>query len=407
MSISLFFPPNFYRRSALLWRLIALISLGSMTSTVTAMENLTSTTSPAKAFESEQVEGFTVTYIAKGINKPWGMDFLSDNRMLITEKKGSIWIVDLLTGVKTSVEMIKPNIDVIGQGGLLDIAVDPDFVKTPWIYLSYAAGDYSDETKGQYGTEVGRGKLVGQRLVEFETLFIATPKTSAGVHFGSRLIFDDKKDLFITLGDRGSRYESQKLSSHLGGVIRLHRDGSIPADNPFMKKSGALKEIYSYGHRNIQGAIFDPVEKRIWTTEHGPQGGDELNIVEASANYGWPKITYGKEYGSGRDIGEGEKHASIQEPVWQWTPSIAPSGLAIYRGDLFPKWQGQLLAGALKYQLVSRLAYDGNGKATEKQRMFEGKLGRIRDISVDSVGAIYLLTDNRKGALIKITPGQK
>lgn len=355
---------------------------------------------------SEQIEGFTVTRITKDLKSPWGMDFLPDGRMLVTEKDGHLVIVDLKTGLKTMVEMVKPNIAVKGQGGLLDVAIGPDFDKEGWVYLSYAAGDYSPETKGLFGTEVGRGRLAGNRLTEFETLFVAMPKTDRRTHFGSRLIFDDKKYLYITLGDRGKRYESQKLSSHLGSVIRLHRDGSIPNDNPFLKQKDALNEIYSYGHRNIQGAIFDSLNNRIWLTEHGPQGGDELNILKPGVNYGWPKITYGKEYGSGRDIGEGVDDASVEAPVWQWTPSIAPSGLAIYRGALFPEWDGQLLAGALKFKLMSRLSYDGK-KAIEKQRLFEDEFGRIRDISVDSSGAIYLLTNSGSSELIKIVPGKK
>ena len=389
------------------WIFLLFALVFSMSSGISAMEPPNSKTLASVAvLASEQIDGFTVTRINSDLKKPWGMDFLSGDRMLITEKSGSLMLVDLKTGQKTAIAMQKPDIEVFGQGGLLDVAIDPDFDNEPWVYLSYAAGDYSAETKGLYGTEVGRGKLEGNRLVDFKTLFIAQPKTSRSVHFGSRIIFNKTKHLFITLGDRGKRYESQNLSSHLGSVIRLNRDGSVPKDNPFVKTDNALKEIYSYGHRNIQGAIFDSVENQIWTTEHGPQGGDELNIVKPGLNYGWPKITYGKEYGTGRDIGDGVKHATIEPPILQWTPSIAPSGLAIYRGDLFPQWEGQLLAGALKYQLVSRVSFDGK-KGIEQTRLFENEFGRIRDISVDTDGAIYLLTDSRAGELIKVTPGKK
>ena len=354
-----------------------------------------------------ETERFTIETAVDNLNKPWGMDFLPNGRVIITEKGGNLWVADLRSGKKTKILMDKPDIAVKGQGGLLDVAIDPQFSdKKPWVYLSYSAEGKGADGDGLYGTEVGRGKLQDNKLVEFETLFVAQPKKTSSYHFGSRLVFDQDHHLYITLGDRGDRHEAQNTSNHLGGVIRLYRDGGVPKDNPFVANKKVPDEIFSYGHRNIQGAFFDVKTKRLWMTEHGPQGGDELNIVKPGLNYGWPKITYGKEYGSGRDIGDGVKGLGVEPPLWEWTPSIAPSGLTVYHGDMFPEWEGDILAGALKYQLLSRLRFD-SGKVVEKERLFEGDFGRIRDVAVDKHGAIYMLTDDRKGQLLKVKSASK
>lgn len=332
------------------------------------------------------------------LNKPWGMALLPNSRALITEKTGNLLLVNLSTGQKEYTIKGIPSIEKIGQGGLLDVAIDPNFSKTPWVYLSYVQGQ-----DGLYGTEVGRGKLIGNELKNFETLFVAHPKKRGPYHFGSRLVFDQQGHLFITLGERGDRDEAQNVQSHIGGIVRIDLPTHTMASKPFMADKKALPELYSMGNRNVQGAALHPVTGELWAHEHGPQGGDEINIIRAGKNYGWPVITYGKEYGLGSDIGEGTHKEGIEPPVWQWTPSIAPSGMAFYYGDAFPQWRGNILVGALKYQMLVRLSVN-DGKVKEEERLFKNTFGRIRDVEVDDKGLIYLLTDSSNGQLIRIQP---
>ncbi|MEN8711402.1 MAG: PQQ-dependent sugar dehydrogenase, partial [Arenicellales bacterium] len=241
------------------------------------------------------------------------------------------------------------------------------------------------------------------QIVDWQPLFSLQPKSSSGRHFGSRLVFDRVNYLYITLGDRGERFRAQELNDHAGSLIALHDDGSIPADNPFINQPGILAEIYSYGHRNIQGAALNPQTGKLWIHEHGPQGGDELNIISAGENYGWPVITYGKEYGSGDDIGEGTHKTGMQQPAYYWVPSIAPSGMAFYNGDKFPAWRGNLFIGSLKFRLLVRLGLDGT-KVVGEERLLKDKLGRIRDVEVGPDGYIYLLTDAENGKLVRLQP---
>lgn len=336
--------------------------------------------------------------VTSKLNKPWGMALLPNNQALITEKTGSLLLVNLSTGKKEYAVKGLPSIEEVGQGGLLDVAIDPNFSKTPWVYLSYVQGE-----DNLYGTEVGRGKLVDGELKDFETLFVAHPKKRGPYHFGSRLVFDKQGHLFITLGDRGDRIEAQNMASHIGGIVRIDVPTHITPNQPFMSDKKALPELYSMGNRNVQGAALHPLTGELWAHEHGPQGGDEINIIRAGKNYGWPIITYGKEYGRGSDIGEGTHKKGIESPVLQWTPSIAPSGMAFYYGDAFPQWRGNILVGALKYQMLVRLSVDGD-KVKEEERLFKDKFGRIRDVDVDHKGLIYLLTDSSNGQLIRIQP---
>jgi glucose/arabinose dehydrogenase len=291
-----------------------------------------------------------------------------------------------------------PTVAVHGQGGLMDVVLHPKFEDNRWVYLSYAAAG-----AGGVGTHVGRGRLEGLNLTQWQTLFRLEPKTNAGQHFGSRLAFDRADRLFITLGDRGERDRAQDLADPAGSVLRLLDDGRIPADNPFVKRKGARPEIYSYGHRNLQGAALHPQTGRLWTHEHGPQGGDEVNRVRAGANYGWPVITYGREYGSGFRIGEGTHKAGLQPPLHYWVPSIAPSGMAFYTGDRFPQWRGNLFVGALKAQLLVRLELDGE-RVVREERLLTGEIGRIRDVRNGPDGYLYLLTDQNPGALYRLEP---
>jgi glucose/arabinose dehydrogenase len=248
-----------------------------------------------------------------------------------------------------------------------------------------------------------RARLEGHSLVERQVLFRQQPKSRTGRHFGSRLVFDREGFLFITLGDRGERERAQNIGDHAGSVIRLHDDGRVPGDNPLVHMSRPKGEIFSYGHRNIQGAALHPQTGVLWIHEHGPQGGDELNIVSAGANYGWPVITYGKEYVTGWDIGEGTHKEGMEQPIHVWTPSIAPSGMAFYTGDKFPGWRGSLFVGALKFQLLVRLELEGD-RVVKEERYLEGELGRIRDVRTGPDGYLYLLTDARNGRLIRLEP---
>ncbi|MDX1498172.1 MAG: PQQ-dependent sugar dehydrogenase, partial [Salinisphaeraceae bacterium] len=290
-----------------------------------------------------------------------------------------------------------PEIKARGQGGLMDVVLHPDFAKNRWVYLSY-----SEPGEDGLGTAVGRGKLEGNQLSNWETLFRLHPKTSKRQHFGSRIVFDGKGYMYITTGDRGERERSQDLADSAGTVIRLHDDGRIPKDNPFVGKKNARPDIYSYGHRNQQGAALHPESGVLWTHEHGPQGGDELNIIRPGVNYGWPVITYGEEYGTGFTIGETHQEGMAQ-PIHYWVPSIAPSGMVFYTGKQFPEWQGNLFIGSLKFRLLVRLELDGD-KVVGEHRLLQNRLGRIRDVRQGPDGYLYLLTDEDDGQLVRLKP---
>lgn len=337
------------------------------------------------------------TVVADDLHHPWSLTFLPDGKILITERSGSLFMMNADGSQRTLIGGL-PDIEVYGQGGLLDVVIDPDFEKNRTIYLSYAA-----RGKGGIGTEVARARLAGEMLEDVKVIFTLQPKSRRKYHFGSRLVFNDQQELYITLGDRGERSRSQKLDDHAGSVIRINRDGSIPPDNPFVNTHNARAEIFSYGHRNPQGAALHPISRELWIHEHGPQGGDELNIVRKGKNYGWPVITYGVNYGTGTKIGEGTHKAGMEQPIYYWVPSIAPSGMAFYQSDLIPQWKGSLFIGSLKFRLLVRLELDGE-KVIHEERMFENQFGRIRGVRVGPQGRIYLLTDEDNGSLIRLDP---
>jgi len=339
---------------------------------------------------------FQVRVLAQGLNHPWSMAFLPDGSMLVTERSGKLRLINKTFSGDTLIKGL-PSIRAMGQGGLLDVAIHPEYRKNGWIYFSY-----SGPGKGDFSTEVGRARLQGDTLVDWQTLFKLIPKSNSSYHFGSRLVFDRQGYLYITLGDRGDRYRAQKLHDHAGSVIRLHDDGRVPEDNPFTEQD-ARAEIYSYGHRNLQGAVLHPVSGRLWTHEHGPQGGDELNIIQAGANYGWPVISYGEEYGTDTPVGEGTHKPGMEQPLYHWVPSIAPSGMAFYTGDRFPQWKGNLFIGSLKFRLLVRLELDGD-KVVKEERLLKDELGRIRDVRNGPDGYLYLLTDARNGQLVRLEP---
>ena len=343
--------------------------------------------------------------IVKGLYHPWSIAFLPGGRMIVTERRGTMRIVEGGKLIDKPIEGL-PLVAEHGQGGLMDVVLHPKYAENGWIYWTYNAG-----MPGEYGTELARGKLGGTRespmMTNVEVLFKMQPKSAAGLHFGSRIVFDRQGYLFITLGDRGdspakgAAQRAQQLDDHAGKSIRLHDDGRVPADNPFVKTPGARPEIFTFGNRNMQGAALHPETGRVWAHEHGPQGGDEINILVAGSNYGWPVITYGANYGSGTKIGEGTSKEGMVSPLYYWVPSIAPSGMVFYTGNNFPKWKGNLFVGALAKTALVRLTLNGD-KVVSEERLFDGKLGRIRDVRQGPDGNLYLLTDAVEGELIRI-----
>jgi glucose/arabinose dehydrogenase len=341
---------------------------------------------------------FRVVKLVERLEYPWGLAFLPDGRMLVTERTGRLRIIGKDHKLEPQAVSGLPLIAVTGQGGLLDVALHPRFTDNGLVYLSYAA-----RGEGGVGTEVARGRLAGNRLENVQVIFRQHPKGTTSRHFGSRLVFDREGYLYITLGDRGDDDRAQKPDDHAGSVIRLHDDGRVPRDNPFVGKPGWKPEKYTLGNRNMQGAALHPQTGVLWTHEHGPQGGDEVNVIRAGTNYGWPVITYGVQYVIGTRIGEGTHKPGMAQPIHYWVPSIAPSGMAFYTGDKFPAWRGDLFVGALRDQMLVRLRLDGE-KIVKEERMLKNTLGRIRDVRSGPDGYIYLLTDESNGVLARLEP---
>lgn len=355
----------------------------------------------AESVISSEEHDFRVVIVTRGLEYPWGLAFLPDGRFLVTERPGRLRLAAADGALDPRPVEGLPPIAAQGQGGLLDVALHPQFAKNGLVYLSYAASG-----EGGIGTEVARGRLVDHRLEDVKVLFRQQPKSGAGRHFGSRLVFDRQGHLYITLGDRGEMERAQRLDDLAGKIVRLTADGQIPADNPFVNRAGARPEIYSLGNRNVQGAARHPVTGELWAHEHGPQGGDEVNVIRAGRNYGWPIITYGVEYVIGTKIGEGTRKPGMEQPLHVWVPSIAPSGLAFYQGDRFPRWRGDLFVGALKDQMLVRLRFDGE-KPVKEERLLKGSLGRIRDVRDGPDGYLYLLTDSSEGVIARLEPAAR
>lgn len=355
--------------------------------------------SHADVIQSE-LHTFKIEKIASGLSHPWSLAFLPDGDMLVTERSGQLRLIQnnkLLTKPVSGL----PDIYQQGQGGLMDVVLHPEFSDNQILYLSYTG-----KTSDGLGTEVMRARLVDQRLLDVKVIFRALPKSSGGRHFGGRLLFSSDGYLFITLGDRGDRPRAQRLDDHAGALIRIHENGEIPRDNPFIAKRASKQEIYSYGHRNIQGIVQHPHTNEIWIHEHGPQGGDEINLIKAGSNYGWPTITYGVNYVIGTKIGVGTHKKGLEQPLYFWTPSIAPSGMAFYTGNEFPHWKDQLFVGSLKFGLLLRLKIEGQ-KVVHEERMLANKYGRIRDVRQGPDGALYLLTDEKQGAVLRLSSAKK
>ena len=337
---------------------------------------------------------------ASGLKQPWGMAFLPDGRMLVTQKAGELVIVSA-DGKNVGVPVGGvPAVNSAGQGGLLDVAIDPDFASEPWVYISY-----SEPGSGGSGTAVARGRLSGNTLLNVSVIFRQLPKVSGNGHYGSRFVFRPDKTLFVTLGERQKGSPAQDLESHLGKVVRINRDGSVPADNPKFRTLGR-PEIWSYGHRNPQGAALHPTTGELWDVEHGPQGGDEINIARAGANHGWPLRSYGCNYGDRVSdtcrIGGGTHAPEFVEPLTTWVPtSIAPSGLTFYTGSMFPEWQGNLFVGALAGQALWRVVLNGD-TVVSRERLFASLSERIRNVTQGPDGALYLLTDSASGRILRV-----
>ena len=370
--------------------------------TAVAAALLSATMSTSVLAQEVETERHTLSLetISEGLNHPWGIAFLPSGDMLVTERSGTLNIITQ-DGQKTPIQGT-PEVVAKSQGGLLDVNIDPDYADNGWVYISYSEKD----PKGGNGnsTAVMRGKIDGDKWTQGEVIFRQAPKYESNAHFGSRLVFSPEGHLFITLGERYSRMQdAQTLDNHHGKIVRIWPDGSIPKDNPFVGNDGALDEIWSYGHRNVQGAAIHPDTGELWTIEHGPQGGDEVNIPKAGKNYGWPTITYGEDYGGG-EIGIGTHKEGMEQPFYYWLPSIATAGSIFYTGDKFPKWKGDLLVTALRGQTIARLDLE-EGRVLHEERMLEDATSfRIRDIEEGPEGFLYILTDADSGQLIKLSP---
>jgi glucose/arabinose dehydrogenase len=366
-----------------------------------ALAASTALAAPQGPVETEAAT-FRVVEVAGGLENPWAVAFLPGGGMLVTEKPGRLWLIE---GGRLRDEPVRgvPEVYAQGQGGLLDIVLDPAFAENRLIYLSYAY-----EEDGRTTTRVMRARFAPDGLSGQRVIFEAKPLVDSSKHFGSRLAFGGDGKLYVTMGERYSeREEAQDLGSHLGKVMRVNADGSVPEDNPFVGREGALPEIYTYGHRNPQGLAVDPRDGRVWENEHGAKGGDEVNVLKAGADYGWPEVAHGVNY-DGSTIGTGQTEApGVEPPLFYWDPSIAPSGMAFYLGDRFPGWRGDVLVGALKFQLVSRLDLDEQGRVLKEERLLEGELGRIRDVAAGPDGDVYLLTDEAPGGLYRLEPASE
>jgi len=341
---------------------------------------------------------FRVVSLTTGLEHPWSVAFLPDGRLLVTERQGRLRLIGADFKLQPRPVEGLPEIVAQGQGGLFDVALHPDYARNGWIYWAYNAPG-----PGGWGTALARGQLQGQRMTGVQVLFSMTPKTRSGHHFGGRIVFDRQGMVYLTLGDRGEKDRAQIPGDHAGSVIRLHDDGRVPADNPFVRQSGARPEKWTLGNRNIQGAALHPLTGLLWTHEHGPQGGDEINVMRAGRNYGWPVITHGVNYGIGTAIGEGKSKPGMEQPLHVWTPSVAPSGMTFVGGDKFPNWRGNLLVGALRGQMLLRLELSEE-RVIREERLLQGQIGRIRDVRMGPDGLIYLLTDDAAGALLRLEP---
>jgi glucose/arabinose dehydrogenase len=347
-----------------------------------------------------KAQAYSYQTVAEGIAYPWRIAFLPDARMLVTSREGRLWLLSADGKDKQEVSGVPPVL-AQGQGGLFEALPHPDFAANGLVYLTYAHG-----TTDENATRVARARLNGTALENLEVLFTAEPFKAGPAHFGGRMVFLPDGTFLLTTGDGFNyREEAQKLDNHLGKIVRLNADGTVPQDNPFVKQADARPEIWSYGHRNPQGIAYNAATSRVYANEHGPAGGDEINIIEPGRNYGWPIATRGRDY-SGAMISPFKSYAGMADPLVDWTPSIAPSALQIYWGDMFPGWQGDLLTSALVSRDVRRVRISGD-QVAEQESVFADVGERLRDVRVGPDGAIYLATDTPNGRIIRVTPAKR
>jgi glucose/arabinose dehydrogenase len=356
-----------------------------------------------RAPENKSNVAFDVVAVAEGLVSPWGMTFLPDGRMLVTEKPGRLRIVTADGRLSEPVSGL-PAVAAQGQGGLLDVTLDPVYAKNNLIYWSYS----EPQADGANNTAVARGRLVADampRVENVQVIYHQVPSMNSRAHFGSRLVWNRDGTLFVTQGDRSAtpgRMQAQNMDSLIGKIVRINADGSIPKDNPFVGKAGVRPEIWSFGHRNVQAATLHPTTGELWEVEHGTRGGDEMNIAQKGKDYGWPTIAYGIEYQGGPITGGIQQKEGMEQPKYYWDPNIAPSGMTFYTGDVFPAWKDNLFIGGLGSTSLVRLVVDAQGKVTGEERLLTDRRERIRNVEQGPDGTLYLLTDNAKGKLLKL-----
>ena len=339
---------------------------------------------------------FILEQLVQGLGIPWGMAFLNADELIFTERSGSIKLLNL-NSLKVETLSGAPAVYARGQGGMFDVAMGPNYGQFGWIYFTY-----SKPTSAGAITVLARAKRTGSRLTDWQDLLLSQSATGESQHFGSRIAFDDTGHVYFGIGDRGERDQAQNLNNHIGSILRLNLDGRAAEGNPFIEDVKALDEIWSYGHRSPQGLQFDSDKKILWSIEHGPRGGDEINLIEKGRNYGWPVISHGKEYWGPFDIGEGKEKQGMEQPVKVYIPSIAPGSLLLYSGDAFPQWRGNLFAGALKLQHLNRISISEDNRATNEERLLGDLNQRIRALALSSQGWIYLSTDD--GNIFRLRP---
>ena len=339
---------------------------------------------------------FKLEQVAQGLGVPWGMAFLNDHELIFTEREGNIKILNL-DNLEITLLKGSAGVDAEGQGGMLDVATGPDYATRGWLYFTY-----SKNTVSGAATTLARARRSGVHLSDWQDLLVTDSATSSYRHFGSRIAFDQQGHVFFGIGDRGERGNAQILSNHAGTILRLTLDGRVPKDNPFLLQQNVLPEIWSYGHRNPQGLLYDNSSGKLWSIEHGPRGGDEINLVQKGANYGWPVISYGKEYWGPVSIGEGTEKAGMERPIKVYIPSIAPGSLMLYSSTAFPQWQGSLFSGALKLRHLNRVSISADDKAITEERLLGDLNERIRALAQSPEGWIYFSTDS--GKIMRMRP---
>ncbi len=372
---------------------ILLIAVLAMSAMVLCAAPTVSQETSSRIVDSE-LERFRLVEVVRGLSHPWSLAFLPDGSALITERPGRLHRLQ----PDGSTEQISglPSIAAVGQGGLLDVALDPEYGRNGWIYMTYAAS-----YDGGYGTVLGRARLSGSHLTDFEELFRMQPASGGRVHFGSRIAFLPDKTVVFSIGDRGAMNRAQDRQDHAGALLRLNRDGSVPHDNPFVGDPATRDELYTLGNRNPQGLTLHPETGALWQTEHGPRGGDELNIIEPGNNYGWPVMSQGVDYRTGQPIGQGTSAPGMTQPIEHWSPAIAPSGMVFYFGKQFPGWEGNLFIGSLVDTHLLRLEIDGQ-RVVHQERLLDGTIGRIRDVRLGPDGQLWLLTDASNGGVYRL-----